>query len=990
MKHLEKNKLSLAVSSALGLGVVIGLVAPMAHAQVETIPRIEVTGSRIPSRNLESTSPITQITAQDIKLTQPASVEQLLNIMPSVVADQGTTIQNGSTAGTATVNLRGLGPSRTLVLINGRPMAPGSPIAAGYAANLNEIPLPLVQRVEILTGGASAVYGSDAISGVVNFIMNDRFEGVQLEATHNFYNHRQHSFVGDIVAQRAETSPEQFKVPGDVGSDGNTEDYSMLLGGNFAGGKGNATLFVGYHRQAPISQGERDFSACALASTGSGFTCAGSSNTAPARLTPQSGPNAGRSFIVADAAGNIRPYLGTDAYNFGPANYFQAPDERWLASAFAHYDINPKARVYGEFNFHNDKTPRQIAPGADFGSVNTLSFDNPLLSDALKQTLGITPGNPVDTIIQRRNVEGGGRTYHFEQSSYRLVTGVKGDIVPGWNYDASYMYGKVNYTQLFKNDLATSKFNRALDVIRDPVTGQPACASAVSGIDPACVPWNIFANGGVTPAQLAYIGTPASEQGFTSRQVYGLTVGGDLGVYGWKSPWSTEAFGVSLGFERGVDKIELNPDAVYQSGDIEGLAHVPNAGQISRTDWFGEVRLPIVEGKPWADYLSINGSVRHTDYSIDKTSNTYGLGVEWNPIRPLKMRGSIQQAVRAPNVEELFVPTSLNLFNLSADPCGPNLNTGAGPSATAAQCARTGLSPALYGSPQLFSPAGQYQFQQGGNANLSPETSHSYTLGAVFQSRDFDASVDYYKITVKNVISTIPSSLAVNQCIATGQFCDLIHRDAQGTLWLPGQGYVTGTNLNVAELNTSGIDFTANYRHALAPAWGSVKVNFTGTYLREFKFDAGGGQGSYDCAGYYGPTCNGSGNGTIAINPLATWKHLLRGTWSTPWNLDIAATWRHIDEVKLDFTSSDPQLAGDFNAEEAVLGARDYLDLALAWTATKHVTLYAGVNNLFDRDPPIAGTSSGVGPTSSVSGNTFPGFYDVGGRRIFVTLNAKF
>ena len=993
MLKVNRKKLSLAILQALSAGALVSLAAPMANAQTTPTQPADVqkfsttvTGSRIPSANLESTSPITQITAQDIKLFAPLSAENLLNIMPQVIADQGNNVSNGST-GTSNVNLRGLGAARTLVLVNGRPLPPGTPANGGYGADLNEIPLPLVQRVEILTGGASAVYGSDAIAGVVNFIMNDHFEGVQLDVSHSFYQHNQHSSIGSVVAAKEAVNPAQFHVPGDVSSDGEADSYSLILGGNFDGNKGNATVFVGFQKQKPLLQSARDFSACSLAATfGDGFACAGSSNTAPAKFSLSNGS----AFTIANAAGGVRPYSSaTDSFNFGPFNYYQAPDERWNVNAFAHYDVHPRARVYTEFGFHDDHSPRQIAPGADFGSVNTLSFDNPLLSDSLKAAFGITPTNPVDVVIQRRNVEGGPRIYDYHTSSYRIVGGVKGEIVDGWNYDAYYLLGRVIYSQVFRNDLATSKFNRALDVITDPNTGLPACRSAVNGFDPACVPWDIYHLGGVTPAALNYIVTPAFQTGTTERRVFGATLGADLGMYGWRTPWAKEGVGVSFGYENGIDKLNLETDAAFQSGDIEGLAVLPNKGQIGRREYFGEVRVPIIEDRPFAQYLAVNGSYRYSDYSIHQTANTYGVGVEWNPVREVKLRGSFQQAVRAPNVVELFIPKSLNLFN-SQDPCGPDASGGP-PSATLAQCLLTGLPASKYGSALLRSPAGQLQFQQGGNADLTPETSKSYTLGVVFQpTRELSATVDYYKIKVDNVISTIPSALALQGCITSGAFCDLIHRDAQGTLWLPGQGFVTGTNVNIAKLETDGIDLVANYRHTLPPGWGSVAVEFNGTYLMDLKIDSGTGAGPYQCAGLFGPVCNGN---TFAINPIAKWKHLLRGIWSTPWwNIDLAATWRHIASVKLDACDSQAQLANSdlCSPEEAKLDSRDYLDLGLSWPMTKTFTVWAGVNNVLDKDPPLLGTSSGTGPTSSNNGNTFPQMYDALGRHFFVSVTAKF
>jgi outer membrane receptor protein involved in Fe transport len=811
---------------------------------------------------------------------------------------------------------------------------------------------------------------------------------VQVDLTHGFYNHQQHSPIGDLVGAKEAVNPAQFHKPGDVDSDGESEDYSLTIGGNFANGKGNGTLFIGYHKNNPLLQSQRDFSACALASTGDGYACIGSSNTAPTRFTALgnattgAGSNLGTPFIVADAAGNVRPYVSAnDAYNFAPFNYYQAPDQRWNVMGFLHYDVHPRARVYAEFGFHDDHSPRQLAPGADFGNPATLSFDNPLLSDQFKQTFGITATNPVDFVIQRRNIEGGPRIYDYRTSSYRIVTGVKGEILDGWNYDAYYLLGRVLYQQSFRNDLSTSHFTRALNVVPD-ANGKAVCASAVNGDDPLCVPWDVYHIGGVTPEQVNYVVTPAFQTGSTERRIYGATLGADLGMYNWRSPWAKDGIGVSFGYENGNDRLDLNADAVNESGDLEGLAIRSNHGQIGRSEYFAEVRVPIIQDMPWAQYLAVNGSYRYSDYNIGQTANTYGFGVEWNPIRELKLRGSIQQAVRAPNVVELFLPQSLNLFN-GQDPCAP------GGTATLEECLRTGLPASQYHAAILTPPAGQLQFLQGGNENLTPETSHSYTVGAVFRlARNFDASVDYYKINVNNVISTSPYSSALQQCVTNGQLCNLIVRDSLGTLWLPGQGHVLGINTNIAKLETDGVDFVANYRQQLPTGWGGFGVEFNGTYLMNLKFDSGVGLGPYNCKGLYGPVCNNA----IAINPLPKWKHILRGIWNTPWNVDLAATWRHVDSVTLDAFESNTQLNNPSlqAPNEQKLGQRDWLDLALSWYITRQFTLWAGVNNVFDRDPPLVPTQDGIGPTASNNGNTFPQFYDSLGRRFFISLTAKF
>jgi len=989
MKRMHRKKLSLAVAQALGAGIFVGLAAPAAFGQPAPAAgtpgyqeKITVTGTRIPSPNLDSTSPISIITPIDIQIEHPVSIENMLNNMPQVFAGQGNFLSNAAT-GTASVDLRGLGPSRTLVLINGRRVPAGDPTI--YAADLNGIPLPLIQRVDLYTGGASAVYGSDAISGVVNFIMNDRFQGVQFDIGHSFYNHQQGNGLASVIAARALTNPTEFKVPGDVDSDGEVENYSVTMGSDFANGKGNATVFLGYTRSHPVLQRDRDYSACATGQSATGFTCGGSSTSANGRFTDL---NTGNNFTIADSAGNVRPFnSGTDQFNFAPFNFFQRPDERYLADFFAHYDINPWMRSYTEFQFMEDRTLAQIAPGGIFfgtdpGSTNVLTFDNPLLTGSFKNAFGITPTTPGDVLIGRRDVEGGGRQNDLRHDDYRGVLGFKGELpfAPGWDYDVWYQMGKNVFTNSFFNDFSGSKILKALDVVTDPSTGQPVCRSALAGTDPNCVPYDIFHIGGVSQAALNYLITPAYQTGFTEQSVFGGTVSADLGMYGWKLPWAKDGVGVAFGLERRVEKLEFNPDIEYITHDLTSFAGatLPINGRYTVKEAYTEVKVPIIQDRPWAQLLSVNGSYRYSDYSTNHTTDTFGIGAEWAPIKDLRFRGSYQEATRAANIIELFLGQSLNLFNMAADPCGTSA-IGGPPSATLEQCLRTGLPANLYGSANLTNQAGQYNYLQGGNALLEPEKSKSYTLGVVWSPmRNLSGSVDFWKIKLDKVVSRIPPSLAVTNCINSGTNCDLIHRDPTlGALWTGG-GFVTGTNINLAKRKTQGLDVSANYVQALG-GWGSLGVNFVGTYVKEFVTEPIPGLGDYDCAGLYGATCG---------TPTPKWRHKLRGTWSTPWNVDLSLTWRHIDSVDVDLSSGNALLTGDFFPVVKTLSERDYIDLAGSWAINKTFTVWAGVNNLFDKDPPI--TDSSIAGPAAGNGNTYPQVYDALGRRIFISLTAKF
>jgi outer membrane receptor protein involved in Fe transport len=943
--------------------------AQQAPADAQPMQRVEVTGSRIPSANLESVSPMTVMTAKEMKMDGVRSVENLLNNLPQVFADQGGTISNGS-SGTATVNLRNFGADRTLVLVNGRRLPAGSP--SNTAADLNQIPAPLIKRVEVLTGGASAIYGSDAVAGVVNFIMNDTFSGVQMEVNESFYNHKQqNSAVADAVNAR------KYPLPGNNGADGKVKDGNILIGGNFDGGKGNAVVFFGWKKEDALLQSARDFSACSLGgfTEGNTFRCGGSGTSYPGRFFTDAGQK-----TVADANGGVRPYVAaTDQYNFGPLNYFQRPSERWEFSSFTHYDFNETTRLYTEASFHDDHTVAQIAPSGLFGfdasGSNAIHFENPFLSSAWKSALGLSaPGQTAEALIYRRNVEGGGRQDDIRHTSYRGVVGLKGELGK-WNYDVFAQMGKVLYAETYFNDFSNVRIGRALDVVND-ASNNPVCRTKLDGSDPNCVPYNIWALGKVSPEALKYLQTPGFKKGSTSQSVQGINLSTDLGEYGLKLPTASSGVGVAFGAEHRTEKLDLSVDTAYETGDLAGQGGPTHgvSGGFSVKDYYAEARVPLVEKMPFADLLSVNASYRRSDYTTGHKTNSYGLGLEWAPVSAAKIRASYQRAARAANVVEMFTPQGLALFGMDNDPCaGPT------PSASQAACAKSGVTAAQYGHIE-DSPAQQYNQIIGGNANVAPETSDSYTLGLVLTPmRNLSVTIDAFDMKVKGVIGGLPAGTTLTQCLTTGdpKFCSLISRDRLGSLWALNAGNIVATNQNLGMRSTKGVDLGANYGQKMGTL-GGIDLSFTGTWLKEFKYEDFPGSGAYDCAGFHGNTCG---------TPLPTWRHKLRGTWSTPWQgVELALTWRHINSVKLDSTSSDPHLAGDSEPADQKLASRDYLDLAGNWQINKTYTFRAGINNLLDKDPPVSGVVAAV----FGNGNTYPQVYDAFGRRVFLNLTAKF
>jgi len=931
--------------------------------------RVEVTGSRIPTANLEGASPITVVSAKDIQAEGARSVESFLNNLPQVFADQGGSISNGAT-GTATVNLRNFGADRTLVLVNGRRLPAGSPTST--AADLNQIPAPLIKRVEVLTGGASSVYGSDAVAGVVNFIMNDSFSGLQLEVNQSFYNHSQH---GGNPAQAS--SDRNFALPGKIGADGKIKDANLTLGGNFDGGKGNAVVFIGYKKEEPILQAARDFSACSLLgfTNGPKFNCGGSGTSYPGRFFTDAGQK-----TVADANGGVRPYVAaTDQYNFGPLNYYQRPSERYEFSSFAHYDISDKARFYLEASFHDDHTVAQIAPSGLFGfdasGSNAIRYENPYLSSQWRSALGLAaPGDTAEALIYRRNVEGGGRQDDIRNTSYRGVIGVKGEIGM-WNYDVFAQMGKVLYAENYFNDFSNVRIGRALDAVVDPVTGAIVCRSFIDKTDKECVPYNIWALGKVTPEALKYLQTPGFKRGSTSQSVQGFNLSSDLGEYGLKMPLATSGLGIAFGFEHRTEKLDLATDVEFDTGDLAGQGGPTHgvAGNFSVKDYYVEARLPLFEKVPFAELLSVNGSYRNSNYTTGSKTDSYGVGIEWAPIKEIKVRGSYQRAVRAPNVVELYTAQGLGLFGMDEDPCA-----GAKPSATLAQCARTGVTAAQYGNIE-DSPAQQYNAIFGSANGQDPEKSNSYTLGLVVTPlRDLSFTIDAFDMKVSGVIAPLPAATTLDTCLQTGAAasCSLITRDKLGTLWALNDAHIIALTQNLAVRKTRGVDLGANYRYRVADL-GSLDFAFNGTFLKEFIQEDFPGNGEYDCAGYHGTTCG---------VPLPKWRHKARVSWASPWAASVNLTWRHINAVELENSSDNPHLAAKSQTGDQRFSARDYLDLSASYRVNKIFTFSAGINNLFDRDPPVSGVvASVVG-----NGNTYPQVYDALGRKIFMNLTAKF
>lgn len=998
-----------AVRRALVLSAVTATGAALpVHAQAqeaaESVDTVVVTGSRIRSANLEGTSPVMQVSAVDIAKQGVTRIEDLVTQLPQAFATQNSTVANGAD-GTATVNLRGLGSARTLVLIDGRRMPYGG--GNSSAADLNQIPTSMVERVDVLTGGSSAVYGSDAVAGVVNFIMKKDFEGVQFDAQWGTFQHN-NSYGGPgatklrtEIANKAAINPAQFALPKSNVTDGESREFSVTIGASTADGRGNITAYASVRDNKSILERDRDYSACALGPTGNtsaSFVCSGSGTSATGQINsfglggvlndgPDGVPNSGdepaepyTDYAFTVDGNTFRPYSSaTDAYNFGPLNYYQRPDTRYTLGAMGHYELNEHADVYTQLMFSDYKSVAQIAPGGAFGETGTINCDNPLLPQGQLADIGCTPtrvanGDSVPMYILRRNVEGGNRLDSFANDSFRSVLGVRGAISQNWSYDVYAQYSKVKTGAYTLNRFILPRFQNAINVVTDPDSGNPVCQSVLDGSDPNCVPYNVFDLNGITPEALAYLQTPSLQIGRYEQSVYSGSVSGDLGGIGFKSPLARDAVQVVFGVESRTDEVDSVPDANLQSGQLmgQGGATTALAGKLDVLDLFTEVRIPLLTDMPGAQNLSIDGAYRYSDYD-DLSTDTYKIGLEWAPIRDVRFRASFQRAVRAANVIELFSAQSFNLFDIAGDPCGAQARS---PDATDAECIATGVPASTYttGNPaNLDSPAGQYQLLQGGNPGLLPEKSDTKSFGVILQPRflpKLAMSIDYFNIDVQDTVSTFGPSNTLTACYTNNDAdaCSRVVRNpGTGQLWL-GDGHVIDTNINIGSLETTGVDVNIAYSGIELGRFGDLSVTMLGTWLDKLVTNPGPGIDPYNCVGLFADDCG---------LPTPEIRTHTRIDWRTPWNVDASLTWRYMSSVD-EFRSNPAQI--DYS-----LASQSYFDLSANWQVTEKGSLMLGVNNVLDEDPPL---NSNVGTTGN--GNTYPQIYDAFGRFIFVRAKLAF
>ena len=993
---MKINKLTLL------FGLVFSFAAiPFSALAQDDVEEVVVTGTRITDPNVTSSSQITSIDGEELLVRGITRVEDYLNDLPQISPGQSITNSNGA-SGTATANLRNLGCSRTLVLMNGRRMVSGT-TGGGNCADLNTVPTLLLDKVEVLTGGASSVYGSDAVAGVVNFILDDEFVGMKSSFYHGFYQHKNdNSSLRDLVA-----SYDYALAPKDV-TTGDTEKVSVAFGGEIDGGKGHITAFMEHTDTKPILQGEYDISACALRSGFSG--CGGSSTIPPGRWADFGGYSAG-GFVNVDPTitgvdfkvlGNEFVPRAGQAYNYNPTNFFQRPDDRFNSGFFGKYEVSDNAEVYVDMTYMKSESNAQIAYSGTFGNITALPCYNAFLSEqqynaacgdwtgmggdhapdfasgaaalAYLANLDLAVGDgsilgykaPLYSL--KRNVEGNPRQSIFAYKSFTQTVGVRGDINDNWSYDAYYQTSNVVYNNEYRNDLSVTAINRAVDVVS--VNGVPTCVSALNGTDSTCVPYNLFQGG--LPGDQGIQGVIDGGQELQSYIANSTYINGDgeqttftayvTGDTGYSIPGAPGNVSVVAGFESRELSSDFRPDLPSRTGDRSGSggATLPLGGTYDVDEFFVELGIPVT------DTVSMDAGFRSADYSTGNDTTAMKLGAFWTVNDKVSVRGSFQTSQRHANLAELYQGIGQGLVDLDYDPCGIDPDTGAAPIATQAQCENTGLPANLYGT-DLKSPADQYNIQTGGNPNVNPEESESITIGVVLNPMDgLTLTVDYFDITVEDGIGTVSPKTALDKCIETGAaaFCNLINRNpVNGSLWLTG-GYISAQITNISEEQTSGIDVIFDY--SVDTNWGPLVVSGVTTLLDSYDIIELPGEAAIGCSGNWGGSCG--------KNPMPEVMGSYTVGLTTEFDTDVILGVRYLGETD------------DLNANDIDFDAYTYLDATAIYSVNDNMSVTLGVSNLLDKEP---GYTSDAG-TAPGNGNTFPGYFDAFGRHIHLSINYSY
>ncbi|MEG3125380.1 TonB-dependent receptor [Sphingomonas sp. GB1N7] len=969
---------------------------------------VVVTGTRIRRPNMVSAAPITSITAREIQAQAAVNIEEVLNRMPQIAPDSQQNYQDSD--GRQRIKLRNLGFERTLTLIDGQRAGTQNGVDVGM------IPTSMVERIDILSGGASSVYGSDAISGVVNFILKKDFTGLQIDGNYSFYNHTNRANIITPIAQTY-----AFATPLGQVNDGARADLTLTAGKHLFDDALKVSGFVNYRKANFVPYTNRATSACQLNEAGKDgvLSCQRSTYSSSGYISPQSGPNAGSVYV--NNPNGTRTFVG---YGNGPglaANPYdgypyQRAAERVNAGGFASLKISDAAELYSTGLWFHDKSsnpyPTRIYSYTVYGGTPyQVNCNNPFLSASQASTIcgaqaGTSATVPLEVRYRFNNLPPATDVYVNE--GVRITAGVRGDIGEAWHYDLGGVYARNRQAYTASAYADFDKVNRSLNVVN--VNGVPTCAAKISGVDPNCVPFDAFSANNSDAALGNYLFTGRDGTTIGRNALYDVlfNVTGDLGKYGIKSPWAEQGIALAIGAEYREDHLNNTADALYRSQN--GGSDVTLQQNVKEANI--ELQVPIFEKRRFAELLQVNGGYRVSKYDTNpETFSTWKAEGLYSPLPGLTFRGSINKAQRAPTVVEIAQATgssyglqggSQNDFcagtiTQEIDPTDPTgtrrIPTYHAPTVSREICAATGLTgslAALYGSTTLSCPNSQCTVRTGG-FTVDPETAYTKTFGVLIQPRflpRFAFSVDRYIIDLNNSIGYNDYSYYQDGCAKSGlaYFCSFLVRDAAtGILYNaagsnPTSGYIRQGTTNNYKLKSHGWDFQGQYT-LLTQRLGSVEWIFNGSLATVASQQDSPIQPVRDCAdGYYGSGCG---------QLIPKWSHGLRTTYTTPDQFaSISLNWRHIGPL-LNTTNSGlfGFTAADVRQTFYRIPAYDYFDLAISFRIARQFGFRITANNLLDKDPPIIPNSYSV---SLSRNNTIPQRYDSLGRNISFGTTIKF
>lgn len=967
------------------MAAILAVAAVPAFAQTgDEIQEVLVTGSRIARAEGTQASPLLAVDAEDIVLSGTSNVENLLNTLPQLVP--GLTSASGSITegnGTATADLRGLGANRTLVLVNGRRWLFAD---AQQVADLNTIPQSLVKRVEVVTGGSSAVYGSDAIAGVVNFVLDDEFEGFEASVKGG------QTFHGD----------------------GEESDVNLTSGGAFADGRGHVVLSLNYFDRSGVRAGARDYARdevaevigsdgrASIVATGgnatvpegrfSGYPTGAALNAYPGLANALNAAGLGSSgtlgFIVDD--GVQRPFLQSDLFNTGPYANIVIPQRRWSASAFTTFDVTDRVEVYADGAFTNNVVDMPIAAALMSQTVQ-VQTNNPFVTPQLREVFrqldaidnrrpggGVANDGLISLSLARRMMEHGDRSTRTDRNAFKVTTGLRGDIgsvseelLSDLSFDVNYSYGRTANTLTRSGVLSRSRFSQGILVTPDG----SACLNPAGG----CVPINPFGAYTIDEAGVDYLSVDGAGGNSVSRlKIAAASLNGTV------LELPAGPLGFAVGGEWRQSDVEFVPDEFTATGDVAGFsaAAPATAGEVTVTEFFTELRAPLLRDLPLVKSLTVDGAVRFSDYDIDGVGNvsTYFGGLEWALNDSLALRAQYQRAIRAPSLLELFAPVSTGI-TVILDPCAtPRAATNPSLRAT---CIANGVPDALVGNPGVQTST-TLNTLIGGNTDLDAEVADTFTIGATFTpsfAPRLRLKLDYYNIELDGAIGGLAGGAAntVDLCFnilqdASSAACRAITRNPlTGSIGNGGPG-VDARNVNISSIEVAGVDFGVAYDvdlgFGLFADTSRLSVTFDGSWLERYTVTPVPDlpNRKNECAGTFGTICG-------EVKPK--FKSTSRVSWQQG-PLGLSVRWRMIGEVE-----DDRVAIGGLPAERsgaAELSAQHYFDTTASWDATDNVDLVVGVLNVFDREPP---QSLNFGASRF---NTYDGL----GARYFANVTARF